>query len=196
MYKKSILASIKALAIFTITLGILYPLIIFSIGQIFFHDKVNGSLYVANNQVRGSFLIGQKFTSGKYFWSRPSAIDYNPMPSGGSNLSLTSRQLLNQYEQNRKNFIAANYLTAADTLPQEMLFASASGVDSYISKRAALMQIERVSKARKFDKLHHDKLIQLVDSLAEYPQFGIFGCEVVNVLKLNINLDKLENTNE
>lgn len=196
MTTKPFFTSIKALAFFTILLGIVYPLFIFISGQIFFRDKANGSIYIEQNTPRGSFLIAQEFTSAKYFQPRPSSINYNPLPSGGSNFSLTSSRLQNIYLNNKNKFISANNLSAGDSLPQEMLFASGSGVDPNISKLSAYLQAGRVSKARNFDKLHNEKLFSLIDSLSEYPQFGFLGCEVVNVLKLNIKLDNMSKQND
>lgn len=193
MLKKSLISSLKVLIIFTVMLGLIYPLVIYAIGQIFFYNKSNGSLYIKNGVVKGSYLIAQNFESEKYFWSRPSAVDYNPMPSGASNLGLTSKDLFMQYEKRKNNFVQKNFLGAQTELPMEMLFASGSGVDPHISKVSADLQVERISKVRNFDKLHKEKLNSLIDSLTEYPQFGILGSEVVNVLELNIKLDELSN---
>ena len=196
MLKKSLISSLKVLLVFTVTLGLVYPLVIYLIGQLLFYDKANGSLSVKNGEVKGSFLIAQNFTGEKYFWPRPSSINFNPLPSGASNLGPTSKELLQQFELRKKNFIQSNFVNERNEIPSEMLFASASGVDPDISKTSAMLQFERVSKARNFDKLQKEKLHNLIDSLAEYPQFGIFGSEIVNVLKLNIKLDDLSNKNE
>lgn len=192
----SIKYSIKFFIFFTIVLGIIYPLSIYFAGQIFFRDKANGSLCIKNGKVIGSYLLGQKFTSDKYFWSRPSTIDYNPYPSGGSNLSQTSDTLLEQFEQRKNYFIKENMLSKSEQVPTEMLFASASGVDPDISKQSAIMQAKRVINARNFNKLQSVQLFNLIDSLTEPPQFGILGSEVVNVLKLNIKLDEMSKQNE
>lgn len=193
MLKKSLISSLKVLAVFTVMLGLIYPLLVYAIGQVFFFDKANGSLYIKNGVVKGSYLIAQNFESEKYFWPRPSSINFNPMPSGASNLGLTSKDLFMQYEKRKNNFSQKNILSAQTELPQEMLFASGSGVDPHISRVSAELQVERISKARNFDKLHKEKLHDLIDSLTEYPQFGILGSEVVNVLELNIKLDELSN---
>lgn len=189
--KISIINSLKMLVLMTILTGIIYPLIIAAVGQIFFNDKANGSLYYKEEKVRGSFLLGQKFIDSTYFHPRPSVIDYNPMPSGASNLSLTSKVLLQQYEERKKNFSFTNSLKSTEQIPSEMLFASASGVDPHISKQSAYLQIPRVAAARNFSKENILELYKLIDSLAEYPQLGFLGDEVVNVLKLNIKLDDM-----
>ena len=149
--KEAIKNSVKILLFFTVITGIIYPVIIFGIGQMFFSDKANGSMVKEMEQIVGSQLLGQKFTSRKYFWARPSAIDYNPMPSGGSNLSLTSKVLLQQYKDNKAAFIKENLLKDTAAVPSEMLFASASGVDPDISGEAAYVQVKRISEARKFN---------------------------------------------
>jgi K+-transporting ATPase ATPase C chain len=191
LFLSSIKYSVKFFIFFTIVLGILYPLTIYITGQLFFSNKADGSLIVKNGEVRGSYLLGQKFTSDKYFWPRPSAINYNPYPSGASNFSQTSDTLLKLYEQRKNYFIKENKLPKTVQIPSEMLFASASGVDPDISKEAAIMQTKRIIYARKFDKLQSVQLINLINSLTEPPQFGILGNEVVNVQKLNIKLDEM-----
>lgn len=190
--KKEIVLSLKMLLLMTILTGIIYPLFITAIGQIFFSDKVNGSLYIKDGKVRGSFLLGQNFTGSTYFHSRPSAINYNPMPSGASNLGLTSKLLHQQYKERRNNFLLTNSLQSNERIPAEMLFASASGVDPHISKKAAYLQVPRIAKARSLNEIQTNKIYKVVDSLTEYPQFGFLGNEAVNVLKLNIKLDLLK----
>ena len=88
---KQIMLSLKVLLLFTLITGIIYPLFITLVAQVFFNEKANGSLYIENGTVRGSFLLGQNFTDSIYFHSRPSAINYNPMPSGASNLGLNKQ---------------------------------------------------------------------------------------------------------
>jgi K+-transporting ATPase ATPase C chain len=189
--KEAIKNSIKILLFFTIITGIIYPAIIFGIGRMFFYDKANGSLVKQNNSVIGSELLGQKFISRKYFWSRPSAIDYNPVPSGGSNLSLTSQVLVQQYKDTKAAFIKENLLKDTVAVPDEMLFASASGVDPDISRSAAYEQIKRISEARKFNSEQKKHLINLIDSQTKNRQLGFLGEETVNVLDLNLKLDEM-----
>ena len=187
-----IMLSIKVLLLFTLITGIIYPLLITLVAQVFFYEKTNGSLYIENGIVRGSFLLGQNFTDSTYFHSRPSAINYNPMPSGASNLGLTSKVLHEQFNERKSNFLLTNGLDSAKEVPAEMLFASASGVDPHISKQATYLQVPRIAKARSLNEIQTNKIYKIVDSLTEYPQFGFLGNEVVNVLKLNIKLDLLK----
>jgi K+-transporting ATPase ATPase C chain len=137
-------------------------------------------------------LIGQKFESDKYFWSRPSAVDYNPMPSGGSNSGPTSAALQKFYQDKQKNFSEKNSVKDISTVPNEMFFASASGVDPHISPISALLQVERVAKARNFDNTKKEKVLELIDSMTENPQFGFLGNAVINVLLLNLEVDNIK----
>jgi K+-transporting ATPase ATPase C chain len=189
--KEIIKNSIKILLFFTVITGIIYPVIIFGTGRIFFYNKANGSLVKGSNRIVGSELLGQKFTSRKYFWSRPSAIDYNPMPSGGSNLSLTSKVLFQQYNDNKASFMKDNLLKDNVIVPSEMLFSSASGVDPDITKESAYVQVKRISQARKFTEEQKQKLFILIDSQTRSRQFGFLGEEVVNILALNMILDEM-----
>jgi K+-transporting ATPase ATPase C chain len=190
--KKQIIITLKYFLIITILTGIIYPLFITVISIIIFPDKASGSIIEKDGKIIGSKLIGQKFESDKYFWSRPSAIDYNPMPSGGSNSGPTSAALQKFYQDKQKNFSEKNSVKDISSVPNEMFFASASGVDPNISPISALIQVERIVKARKLNKAKNEKVIELIDSLTEKPQFGFLGNEVVNVLLLNIELDKLD----
>ena len=190
--KKEIVLSLKMLLLMTILTGIIYPLFITTIGQIVFSDKANGSLYIKDGKVKGSFLLGQNFTDSIYFHSRPSAINYNPIPSGASNLGLTSKVLKEQFTERKNDFLTTNMLDATKDVPSEMLFASASGVDPHISKQAAYLQVPRIAKARALNEIQANKMYKTIDSLTENPQFGFLGNEVVNVLKLNIKIDSPE----
>ncbi|MDR3628023.1 MAG: potassium-transporting ATPase subunit KdpC [Ignavibacteriaceae bacterium] len=189
--KESIKNSVKILLFFTLLTGLIYPVIISGIGQMLFSIKANGSMLTKNDQIVGSRLIGQKFTSKRYFWPRPSAIDYNPMPSGGSNLALTSKVLVQQYNDNKAAFIKDNLLKDTASVPSDVLFASASGVDPDISKEAAVLQVKRICEARKFNAEKKQVLLNLIDKQTEKRQLGFLGEEVVNVLVLNIKLDEI-----
>ncbi|MCX6175083.1 MAG: potassium-transporting ATPase subunit KdpC [Ignavibacteriales bacterium] len=189
--KKQLLITIKYFVAITIVTGLIYPLFITLISIIIFPGKASGSLIKKDGKIIGSELIGQKFESDKYFWSRPSAVDYNPMPSSGSNLGPTSAALKKSYDDRMKNFVEKNMIKDASIIPNEMFFASASGVDPHISPLSAMLQVERVAKARNFDQSKKEKLIQLINSLTEKPQFGFLGNSVVNILLLNLELDKM-----
>jgi potassium-transporting ATPase KdpC subunit len=177
----------------TVLTGIIYPLCITLIGQIIFPLKSNGSLIKVDNKLVGSELIGQNFTSKKYFHSRPSVIDYNPLPSSGSNLSVTNQILKETVETRKFLFDSINQMAENEKIPVEMLYASGSGLDPHISIEAAKLQVNRICLSRSFSATQKYQLINLIDSLSENRQFGFLGEERINVLKLNIELDKISN---
>jgi potassium-transporting ATPase KdpC subunit len=184
--------SIKAFLLFTIITGIFYPLIITCIAQLIFPQKANGSLVSKENITIGSALIGQKFDSIIYFSSRPSAIGYNPLPSGGSNYGLTNTRLKDLVYYHQSQFIIRNKLDLLTKIPSEMLFSSASGIDPHISPKAAFLQVERVAQARNFNSDQKQMLEQLIKCQIEEPQLLCFGQERVNVLLLNLEVDKIK----
>jgi K+-transporting ATPase ATPase C chain len=190
--KKQIIISIRLFHILTVITGIIYPLIITGISRVFFHEKAEGSLVVKNDIIIGSGLIGQKSDSTAYFWPRPSATDYQPLPSGGSNLSWSDKRLKDLVAERKEAFIKGNMLNDTTAVPVEMLFASASGLDPHISSRAALLQADRIAKARKFNDDQKLKLNLLIKKMTEKPQFSLFGEERINVFLLNLELDNLK----
>jgi len=191
--KTQLIISLKIFAVLTVLCGIAYPLLVTGIAQLAFPEKANGSLIVQDNKVVGSELIGQKFDSIIYFSSRPSATDYNPLPSGGSNLGPTSSKLKQLVIDRTFQFIESNQLSASEKIPSEMLLASASGLDPHISPKAALLQVERIVKARNFDDSKKQQLVTVINDQTESPQFSFLGETRVNVLVLNLALDKLDN---
>lgn len=189
---KTLIISIKIFLFFTIITGILYPLFITGIAQIAFPEKANGSLIVTNNKVVGSELIGQDFDSIIYFSSRPSAISYNPLPSGGSNYGMTNAKLKELVSERKKQFINYNQLDSITVIPSEMLFASGSGLDPHISVQAAILQVNRIAKARNFKNEQKQKIYQSIERMKEKPQYFLFGQERINVFLLNLEVDKIK----
>jgi K+-transporting ATPase ATPase C chain len=188
---KTFIISIKAVLIFTIITGVLYPLLIFAMGKIAFPNQANGSLITKDGKVIGSNLVGQTFDSTIYFHSRPSAINYQPMPSGASNLGPISLVLKDRIDSLRKAYIEFNGLPANTVVPSDAIFASGSGIDPHISLENANFQIDRIAIARGFNSEKKNKLIELVNKYTETHQLGFLGEVRINVLKLNIELDKL-----
>ncbi len=193
--KTQLTIALKFLFVMTILTGIIYPLLMTGVAQLTYPVKANGSLIIKDGKIIGSELIGQKFDSAIYFWSRPSATGYNPVPSGASNWGPTSDTLRKQVMARRQIFAAMNSLADTVKIPLEMIFASASGLDPDISPEAALMQVDRVVKARKFDEKQHAMVIHLIKTMTIDPQFHLLGEPRINVLKLNMALDKLDNNN-
>jgi K+-transporting ATPase ATPase C chain len=176
----------------TILTGIIYPLVMTGLAQVAFPSKSNGSLILKDGKVIGSELIGQKFDSSIYFWSRPSAIGYNPIPSGASNYGPTSDTLKKLVDFRRDFFAKNNSVNNMNDVPKEMIFASGSGLDPHISPAAAQLQVERVAQARHFDSIKKQKLVETVENLTEKPQYYILGEDRINVLILNLELDKID----
>ncbi len=187
--KTHLSTSLRMIFLLTVLMGILYPSAMTGIAMALFPHKFNGSIIERNGKGIGSELVGQKFEQQRYFHGRPSAIDYQPLPSSGSNLGPTSNQLKQAVEEQRRAFIEQNSLLPDAQVPQEMLFASASGIDPHISPEAAHLQIPRIVKARGWKNETAAQLDNLVNRLNEGPQWGIFGETRINVLKLNIALD-------
>jgi K+-transporting ATPase ATPase C chain len=188
---KTFIISLKIFLFFTILTGIIYPLLVTGIAQIAFPAKANGSMIIKDNKVIGSELIGQPFDSSIYFSSRPSAVLYNPLPSGGSNYSLTNEKLIKLVTERKKQFIQFNQLDSLADIPSEMLFASASGLDPHISPEAAYLQVNRIARARNFTEAQKQKLVQCIKDLTEKPQFFCLGEERINVFLLNLEADKI-----
>lgn len=188
---KSFIISLKIFLFFTVLTGIAYPLLITVVAQTVFPKKASGSIIFRDNKAIGSNLIGQQFDTAIYFSSRPSAISYNPIPSGGSNYGLTSTKLKKLVNERKHQFITYNNLDDSTQVPSEMLFASASGLDPHISQKAAFLQVERIAKARNYSHDQKLKLIKFIYDHTETPQFSCLGEERINVLLLNLELDKM-----
>jgi K+-transporting ATPase ATPase C chain len=182
--------AIVLLLLLTAITGLLYPLAVTGLAQLVFPHQANGTLIQRDGKPVGSTLIGQQFTDPKYFWGRPSATTpqpYNGTASGGSNLGPTNPALTDAVKQR----IAA--LRAADPgnhapVPVDLVTASGSGLDPDISPAAALYQAARVARAR---SLPPTEVLNLVDHYTRGRQFFVLGEPRVNVLELNLALDRL-----
>ena len=178
----------------TLITGVAYPLLTTGIGQVLFPQQVSGSLITENGKVIGSTLIGQSFTEPKYFWGRPSATSpspYNASASSGSNLGPLNPALVTAVSE---RITVLRQLDPSNTaaVPVDLVTASASGLDPDISPAAAYYQAARIARLR---QLSLEIVNALIAKHTESRQFGILGEARVNVLLLNIALDKLESTN-
>lgn len=172
----------------TLLTGIVYPLVVMGIAYMTMRHKAEGSLVTANGKIIGSGLIAQKFAGEKYFWPRPSFVDYNPLPSGGSNLGPTSAELKKKVDERRSLLTKAFGVKDPANLPNELLFASGSGLDPHIRPETAFFQAERIAKARNIDP---NDVIELIYVYTQTPFLGFIGTTCVNVLLLNQGLDKI-----
>jgi potassium-transporting ATPase KdpC subunit len=193
---KAFLTEIRGAVMATLMLAVvccgIYPLVVFGIGQTLFHDKANGSLLVdKEGAIRGSRLLGQQFTSEKYFQSRPSAAGngYDAMSSGGSNLGPTSSNLVAAITQRIADYRAQNNLAPNAPVPADAVTASGSGLDPHISIQNAELQAPRVAKLR---NLPVGKIQAVIRANTDTADFGILGEPGVNVLTLNLALDQLK----
>ena len=192
---KKLFSEIRSAVMVTLALAVvccgLYPLVVFGVSQVLFHDKANGSLIVdKDGTIHGSRLIGQSFTADKYFHPRPSAAGngYDPTSSSGSNLGPTSQKLNDAIVQRIADYRAQNNLATTAPVPADAVTASASGLDPHISLRNAELQTPRVAKAR---GLGEDKVRELIRANTDSADLGILGEPGVNVLALNLALAAL-----
>jgi K+-transporting ATPase ATPase C chain len=188
--KEQIRPALTMLLIFTVLTGLVYPLSVTGLAQLFFPEQANGSLVVHNGKVGGSKLIGQYFDKPEYFWGRPSATSpfpYNAAASSGSNLSPTNPALIEAVKARVATLRSAD--PGSDTpVPVDLVTASASGLDSHISPAAAMYQVNRVARARGLDER---RVRELVARNIEGRQFALLGEPRVNVLELNLALNAL-----
>lgn len=180
--------SILALIVFTIICGVVYPAIVTCAGYLFFKDRAEGSLLIKDGVIRGSVLIGQNFTQPGYFHGRPSAVSYDPSLSGGSNLGHTSGKLADQVAERDDALRKVNNLPAGFLIPEDLLFASGSGLDPHISVDSALLQAGRIASERQIRLSDVENIIKQCSER----QIPFYGKRFVNVLKLNAALDGAE----
>jgi K+-transporting ATPase ATPase C chain len=178
----------RAIIIFgvmAIVLGLIYPLLITGISQVAFPYQANGEMVKVNGNIVGSELIGQSFEGPQYFQGRPSAVDYNANTSGGSNYGPTNQKLVDRVNETINEIKTNDSLPSKATIPSDLVLASGSGLDRYISVDSAYIQVPRIAKAR---NISESTVKDLIQKNQETP-FPWIGQPVVNVLKLNIALN-------
>jgi len=187
--KTCLLPSIKITIILLVICAGLYPLAIAAIGKLT-PGSGDGETLTFKGRVVGFANVGQKFTKDQYFWSRPSAVDYNAAGSAGSNKGPTNPDYLNKDVKGRiDTFLKHNPTVKKEQIPAELVTASGSGLDPDLSPDGAKIQAARIAKVR---GLTEQQVLALVDAHTEKPLLGLFGPPKVNVLKLNIALDELK----
>ncbi len=209
--RRQLLPALISMIVFTIVLGIGYPLLVTGIGQVAFADKANGSRVSVNGKDVGSSLLGQTFTKAKYFHGRPTAAgaaatgsdatdpnnakktvpndpgDLSQDISSGSNLGPTNPDLISTVKQRVADYRRENRLAPGAKVPADAVTASASGLDPHISVANARLQAPRVARARRMSVA---KVKQLIDAHTDGRVLGFMGEPGVNVLELNIALDQ------
>jgi K+-transporting ATPase ATPase C chain len=214
--RAQVLAAVRAILVFTVLVGLAYPLLITGVSQVLFNDKADGSLVKnADGEVVGSKLLGQTFTSEEYFHGRPSAAgggasgseievldaagnptgetkvasadDLSTAASGASNLGPTNKAFLATVQERIDAYREENRLGADTRVPVDAVTASGSGVDPSISVANARLQVQRVADAR---DMHVDDVLAMVDDHTSSRSVGFLGEKGVNVLELNLALDE------
>lgn len=186
-YAKEIRPAVILFMAFTLLTGLAYPLFITGIVQTVLPAKAEGSLVVIDGRIVGSELIGQTFQSPGYFHGRPSYVNYSANGSGASNLGPTSARLMEEVSRRIDQVRRENSLSTDQSVPADLVLASGSGLDPHISRQGAMEQVARVAKER---GLEHSEVQGLIDRNVEPAMLGIMGQERVNVLRLNLALDK------
>jgi K+-transporting ATPase ATPase C chain len=186
---RQILPGLRINIFVTILFGMVYPLVMTGICQLAFPNRANGSLIFSGGKAIGSELIGQNFSKPEYFQPRPSAAGndgYDPTASGGSNLGPTNRKLIDRVKASIEKFRQENP-DYKGPIPADLVTASASGLDPHLSPDSAKAQEARVAKAR---GVPEDQIAQLIAQMTEQPSLGLLGEPRVNVLELNLALDR------
>lgn len=186
--KKHLLVSLKLTVVMILILSGLYPLLIAGVAKLA-PGNGKGETLSVNGKVVGYANVGQKFTEDKYFWSRPSAVEYNAANSGGSNKGPSNPDYLKLIQERIDTFLVHNPGVKKEQIPSDMVTASGSGLDPDISVEGAKIQVKRIASVRHLDET---KIYNLIDQETEHPLAGIFGPSKINVLKLNIALDNLK----
>jgi K+-transporting ATPase ATPase C chain len=187
---KEMRTAVSATIVLAFLLCGIYPLAVWGVAQLVFLYQANGSLIVQDGHVVGSALIGQGFKGDQYFHPRPSAAGsdgYDAAASSGSNLGPLSRKLIDQVKERADSYRSENSLTPETEVPADAVTASASGLDPHISVRNAELQASRVAKSR---GISLEEVRKYIRQYTEGPQLGFLGEIRVNVLKLNLALDK------
>jgi potassium-transporting ATPase KdpC subunit len=186
---KQLIPGIRITLVLTILTGLLYPGVVTGLCQLLFPQQANGSLIARNGRILGSSLIGQNFSRPEYFHPRPSAAGrdgYDASDSSGSNLGPTSKKLIARVKADIAEFRQQNP-EYHGPVPVDIVTASASGLDPHISPASAYAQAERVAKAR---RISVDQVNRMITQITKGPSLGFLGDARVNVLQLNMALDR------
>jgi K+-transporting ATPase ATPase C chain len=180
-----LLIALRAAMVFLVLCGLLYTGLATLLGGLLFPHQAIGSLIESNGEIVGTSLVGQPFESQKYFYGRPSAANYDPTATGGSNLAPSNPELRERAHGDSKR-IQVKEGVSANRIPVDLLAASGAGLDPHISPAAARLQAPRIAAAR---GLPEQAVLAAIERHIQGPQWGVFGQPRVNVLLLNLALD-------
>lgn len=186
--KNNIIISLKLTGVMIVLLAVLYPMFVAAFGKLS-PGNGKGQTISVNGKVVGYTNIGQSFTQDNYFWGRPSAVDYNAAGSGGSNKGPSNPAYLQNVQDRIDTLLAHNPGVKKEEIPADLVTASGSGLDPNISIQGAYVQAGRIATAR---NIPEQKVRDLIMHHIEKPLFGLLGPSKINVLKLNIALDKMK----
>ena len=184
---KTILTSIKITLAFCVILFVGYVSVLWGFAGIVSPNQGEAEVISLNDKIVGATNVGQQFTEMKYFWGRPSAVDYNGAGSGGSNKSVSNKEYLKEVSTRIDKFLESHPYLERKDLPSELVTASASGLDPHISPLAAEVQIRRVANIR---KINEERVAKIVANITHTP---LIGQPYINVLELNVALDNESN---
>ena len=187
--KTNLLPAIKLTLLCIVFFVVIYSVIVWGAAYMIAPNHGRGEVVMNNGKLVGFALIGQTFNQDKYFWSRPSAVNYNAAGSAGSNKGPSNEEYLQLVKARIDTFLVHNPGVEKSQIPVDLVTASGSGLDANISPASAYVQIKRIAKIRNIDEA---RLKTLVDQAVEKPLLGLFGTEKINVLKLNLALDALK----
>lgn len=186
--KKYIIQSVRLTLVLLVLLSVIYPIAIAMAGKLS-KGAGSGEKVIKNGKVVGYVQLGQSFTEPKYFWGRPSAVNYNAAGSAGSNKGPSNPTYLKEVSNRIDTLLKYNPTITKADIPADMVTASGSGLDPHISQQGAIIQVKRIAAIRHIDER---KIAQLIVKNTNVPFLGLFGPTTVNVLQLNLALDNLK----
>lgn len=188
---KTLLKSIKITLVFCVFFSVCYILVLWLFAQVAGPNSGNAEVATLDGKVVGAANVGQAFTKDTYFWGRPSCAGdgYDATSSSGSNKGPTNPEYLEELKARVDTFLIHHPYLSRNQVPAEMVTASGSGLDPHITSASAYVQVKRVAQAR---GIREEEVRKVVDQSVEKPLLGLFGTEKVNVLKLNIALEKAQ----
>lgn len=185
---KDLIRALLVFVVLSLLIGLIYPFVVTGISRFAFPGRAQGSLLVREGKTVGSSLVGQRFTGPGYFYGRPSAVDYDAGNSGGTNAGPSNGTYLNNVRLRIDTVRRVNHLDQGTPAPADLVLSSASGLDPHISIEGALVQVARVAQER---GLPEPSVRDVVRGRVEQPLLGFIGQRRVNVLLVNLDLDRL-----